>query len=41
MRNRGALVITLSSNYTIRTHKHRLGNKRELPFGATIGDGQH
>ena len=31
----------LSSDNIIRTHKHRLGNKRELPFGATIGDAQH
>ena len=27
-----AVIITLGSNYIIRTHKHRLSNKRELPF---------
>jgi hypothetical protein len=36
-----AAVITPSSDNIIRTHKHRLGNKRELPFGATIGDARH
>jgi hypothetical protein len=35
-----AVIITPSSDNIIRTHKHRLGNKRELAFGATIGDGQ-
>lgn len=33
--------ISPSSDNIIRTHKHHPGNKRELPFGATIGDGQH
>ena len=41
MRNRDAIVITPSSDNIIRTHKHRLGNKRELPFDATIDDVQH
>ena len=27
-----AVITTLGSNYIIRTHKHRLRNKRELPF---------
>jgi hypothetical protein len=30
-----------SSDIIIRTHKHRLGNKQELAFGATIDDAQH
>jgi hypothetical protein len=30
-----------SSDIIIRTHKHRLGNKRELAFGATIDGAQH
>jgi len=37
----GDAVITIpGSENIIRTHKHRLENKRELAFGATIGDGQ-
>ena len=40
MRSGDAVIITPSSDNIIRTHKHRLGNKRELAFGATIGDGQ-
>jgi hypothetical protein len=36
-----AVIKTLGSNYIIRTHKQRSRNKRELPFGATIGDAKH
>jgi hypothetical protein len=30
-----------SSDNIVRTHKHPPKNKRELAFGATIGDAQH